>query len=131
MRSKLREINNIRSKFSGTFVRYGKKTFGVHETTTLLLRDITAVDTGQVVTDHLWFNLTTGFQAVGELTPGDIVKFEARATRYVKGYRGYRENVDKPVEVDYKLSHPTKVIRVETKPLEAGAPMLPGLEGEA
>lgn len=114
MRHQLRGINNVRGKFSGVFVRYGKKTFKAHETTTLLFRNITALDTGRFMTDHLWFNLTTGFSELGELAPGDVVKFEARVTRYVKGYRGFRNDVDdRPVEVDYKLSHPTKVSRVE------------------
>ncbi len=113
MRHDLRKIDNIRSKFKGTFVRYGKKYFGVHETTTLLFSNITAIDTGQIMTDHLWFNLTEGFRGLGELNPGDTIRFEARVTKYVKGYRGYREDVyDKPVEVDYKLSHPTKVQKV-------------------
>lgn len=129
MRTKLRKINNIRSKFSGTFVRYGKKTFGVHETTTLLFHHITALDTGHFMADHIWFNMTVGFEALGELKPGDVIKFEARVKRYVKGYKGYRDDVeDRPIEVDYKLSFPTKVSRANPEPATEDMPMLPGLD---
>lgn len=129
MRSQLKNINNHRAKFTGVFVRYGKKHFKEHETTTLLFRNITALDTGRVMADHLWMNDTVLFQALGELTPGDVVKFEARVTRYVKGYRGFRDIPDKPVEVDYRLSHPTKVQLLQPKPVTEVAPRLPGLEG--
>ncbi|GAG80290.1 unnamed protein product, partial [marine sediment metagenome] len=73
---------------------------------TILLADVQTIQ-GQHVTDHLWFNNTKGFKALGTLYPGDIVAFDARVRPYVKGYVGRDE--DKR-EIDYKLSHPTKLV---------------------
>ncbi len=78
---------------------------------TVLLKDICDAG-GVIVCDHLWFNLTKAF-ALLNLQPGDRVQFDARVKKYVKGYFGRRDDVfDKPAEVDYKLSHPTKVTKV-------------------
>ena len=64
----------------------------------------------EVVTDHLWFNFTKGFSNIeSQLTEGVEVEFTARVKQYTKGYKGYRDDVYKPIEVDYKLSHPTKI----------------------
>jgi hypothetical protein len=68
---------------------------------------------GILVCDHLWFNVTKAFAAL-HLQPGETVSFEARVQVYWKGYQGRREEVWKPVEQNYKLSHPTKVRRVES-----------------
>ena len=32
---------------------------------------------------------------------------------YEKGYKGYRDDVYKPIELDYKLSHPTKIEKIK------------------
>jgi hypothetical protein len=66
-------------------------------------------ENGQLVTDHLWFNMTKGFEEAN-LHPGDIVEFRGKVEKYIKGYQGRREDVfGKPIEADYKLSRPTKV----------------------
>ena len=39
----------------------------------------------------------------------DIIAFQARVTAYEKGYKGYRKDVYKPIEIDYRLSNPTKI----------------------
>lgn len=111
MREKLQEINQVRATFTGTFERLGTKTsYGYTKQTVLLLNVKNAA--GEVVTDHLWFNLTKGFDRLG-LTCGDTVQFDARVRKYIKGYRGWRDDVyDKPVETDYKLSHPTKLVKL-------------------
>ena len=44
-----------------------------------------------------------------DLREGDRVEFCARVKEYEKGYAGRRDDVYKPVEIDYKLSHPTRV----------------------
>ncbi|MOA55104.1 hypothetical protein D3C78_1788350 [compost metagenome] len=67
---------------------------------------------GRLATDHLWFNLTKGFKDL-RLQPGDRVQFDARAKPYTKGYKGKRKSINKPVQDDYKLSHPTKVRRLQ------------------
>ena len=108
MRNELAEIEDFRGTFIGTFARFGTKSGYRGPEPTLLLKD---VRDGQdkLMTDHLWFNLTKGFGALG-LLEGDIVRFDARVKWYLKGYLGRREDVwDAPVEEDYKLSHPTRV----------------------
>jgi len=35
-----------------------------------------------------------------------------RLQSYEKGYKGYREDVCKPMEIDYRLSNPTKITKV-------------------
>lgn len=108
MRKELEKIENYRGIFTGTFVRYGlKRGWNGIAKETILLLDIKD-DKGNILSDHLWFNLTKGFSAL-DLKVNDRVQFEARVTKYLKGYFGYRDDVYKPVEIDYKLSYPTKL----------------------
>ena len=115
MRTELKKINGDRRTFTGTFVRLGTKSSYGYVKQTLLLADVKD-SSGNVVTDHLWFNLTKGFESLN-LVPGDIVQFDARVKPYMKGYRGWRDEDDdyeyKPVSVDYKLSNPSKVKRID------------------
>ena len=107
-------MDGERRRFRGTFSRYGKKRgWGGGEDITVLLTDVTDVETGNQVTGHLWFNLTKGFQSIG-LVSGDVVEFDARVTKYTKGYQGRRaERLGEAWSaVDYKLSRPTKVALV-------------------
>lgn len=108
MRKQLKKLDEIRDTFSGTLVRIGTKNGWNKVEQTILLKDVKNKD-GIIVTDHLWFNYTKGFQALGLLQEGDIIEFCARVKRYIKGYQGYREDVFKPIETDYKLSYPTGV----------------------
>ena len=111
MREKLAHINGKRFTFEGIFERFGTKNSFGHTKHTLLLRDVKD-SSGKVVTDHLWFQLGKRFDSL-KLEAGDIVRFDARAKPYIKGYRGYREDVyDKPVETDYRLSNPTNLKKV-------------------
>lgn len=109
MREQLKRMEEQRKRFTGTFVRFGQKSgWKGYSLTTVLLSDIKD-EYGKDVSDHLWFNLTKEFQKL-KLEDGTVVEFHARVKEYVKGYRGYREDVyDKPCEIDYKLSHPTKL----------------------
>jgi hypothetical protein len=115
MRELLKEKEQQRTLFSGTFVRCGEKAGwkGKKEQTVLLenIKDARGI----IVSDHLWFNLTKGFAVLGELKEGDVIQFKARVKKYIKGYRGYRDDVDKPIEEDYKLSNPTDIRKVEKK----------------
>lgn len=111
MRKALAGRENERATFKGIFERFGLKSgWTGYPEKTVLLKDIVDAH-GAKVCDHLWFRLTLGFARL-RLQPGDVVQFDARVKEYLKGYRGYREDVDKPVELDYKLSHPTKVVRL-------------------
>jgi hypothetical protein len=111
MRSELAQWEGHRREFQGVFVRFGSKSGFKHPLTTILLKDIRDVRTGQVVTDHIWFTLGKGFERLS-LRENDIVRFWARVTKYLKGYKGRREVEDKPLEQDYRLSFPTKLTRL-------------------
>lgn len=112
MRRELAKMEEFRGTFRGTFARFGSKSGYKGPEPTLLLQNVCNAD-GKLLTDHLWFNLTKGFTAL-ELCENDVVSFDARVKSYVKGYMGWREDVyDSPIEEDYKLSHPTKVILVK------------------
>ena len=77
---------------------------------TVLLTDIKDMQ-GNTITDHLWFNLTKGFEKLN-LQENEIIKFDARVKSYMKGHKGYRDDVYKPIEKDYKLSHPTRIAKI-------------------
>lgn len=112
-RSDLRKVDG-RRRFRATFVRYGKATaYKGAPLTTILLRDVKLVETGEVVTDHLWLKVGKQLGAVGWLHDGDAIEFDARAKRYEKGYRGWRYKPDAPPATsDWKLAFPTKVSKV-------------------
>lgn len=115
MRKELKKLKEFRGTFTGTFVREGEKSSFGHPKKTILLANITD-SAGKVLTDHLWFNLTKGFASLS-LETDDIVQFDARVKEYTKGYFGYRDDVfDKPPEIDYKLSHPTK-LKKQARPI--------------
>ena len=108
MRRILKENVGDRKKFSGTFVRLGKKTnYLGHSEETVLLKDISDLETGKHVADHLWFAYTKGFQQLS-LLPGAEIEFEARIKKYAKGYRNAQYKIDNRT-TDYKLSNPTKI----------------------
>jgi hypothetical protein len=112
MRAELKTRNGQRARFTGVFERFGEKRNFGYVKRTLLLKDI-CDENGNPVTDHLWFNLTKGFGALA-LQPGDRVQFFARVKPYIKGYQGWRDDIfDKPVAKDYKLSHPTRLEKME------------------
>ena len=112
MRKKLKKSNGIRKRFKGIFEKFGMKSGYKYPLTTILLKDIIDVSTGEKVSEHLWFNLTKQFNALN-LKEEDIVEFDARVKNYTKGYMGYREDIYKPIKIDYKLSHPTKIKKVK------------------
>lgn len=117
MREDLAKLCGVRRRFEGVFERFGKKTGYKEILTTILLRDVKDVSSGKIVTDHLWFTMGKRFEAL-RLVKGDVVRFTARVTEYEKGYKGRRNEDDyddydsKPVEVDYRLSFPTKFVKM-------------------
>lgn len=111
VRQRLAETEGSRNVYTGTFKRFGKKSSFGYEKTTVLLDNICDA-LGGPVCDHLWFNLTKAFEQL-ELKAGDRVAFHARSAAYLKGYRGRRDDVyDAPITKDFKLSHPTKVVKL-------------------
>lgn len=123
MRHKLSKLDEVRDTFTGEFVRFGQKP-GWHGNpeTTILLANV-RTQSGTMVADHLWFNLTKGFALANLKNPfreGDTIQFVARVTPYTKGYQGRREDVWKPVEADYKLSRPTKIVNLDRQDTSPG-----------
>jgi hypothetical protein len=117
MRKQLECINEQRLQFEATFERYGTKVaFKGPPIDTILLRNVTRTDNGEVVADHLWFTRTVGFASLGKLEVGDKVQFHARVSRYEKGYRGRlaEERGEAWCEYDYRLSYPTRICKVSS-----------------
>lgn len=101
-----------RHMFKATFGRYGTKRGykGRIESTILLIN--VKDENDNLLTDHLWFNLTSGFGSL-DLKEGDEVTFYGRVKYYLKGYFGNKADVHVPIEYDVKISHPTKVRKIE------------------
>jgi hypothetical protein len=115
MRKILQRIDQQRCTFSGTFIRFGIKNGYCGPVETVLLQNIVD-ENGNAVADHLWFNLTKGFDALN-MQPGDIVQFDGRVQRYTKGYcgRNWEKQIGHPVQDDYKLSRPTQIRRIRNE----------------
>jgi mRNA-degrading endonuclease YafQ of YafQ-DinJ toxin-antitoxin module len=108
MRKTLGKSEGQRKKFQATFSRTGKKVnYQGHSEDTILLTNITDVETGKIITDHLWFAYTKGFEDA-HLKEGCVIEFEARVKKYEKGYANKQLGLDLR-KFDYKLSHPTKI----------------------
>lgn len=111
MRRTLKTLEGVRTTFSGTIAQFGMKPgYTGRDLPTLMLKDVTD-STGNIVTDHLWFMLGRQLAAL-DLQVGDVISFQARVTAYEKGYKGYRDDVYKPIEIDYRLSNPTKISKI-------------------
>ena|SRR5260221_306088 len=112
MREALQAQEGIRATFRGTVARFGTKpAYRGYPIPTVMLKDVMDKK-GTIVTDHLWMVQGKQIKALN-LQEGDVVEFDARVTEYTKGYKGYREDVyDAPIEVDYRLSNPTKVRKI-------------------
>lgn len=119
MRKKLATEEGQRKKFTAIFSRIGKKTnYRGYMEETILLTDIVDLETNSVVTEHVWFTFTKGFQD-SRMKTGDRIQFEARIKKYLKGYvnrgLGFKKR-----QVDYRLSNPTKITVVETSSTGSG-----------
>lgn len=111
MRKKLQNIAGTRKRFIATFERYGTKpAYKGPPIKTLLFVNIRDVHSDNFA-DHIWFTTNKQFEKL-ELKEGDNICFDARVKIYYKGYKGRREDLNlPPVTKDYKLSHPTNVIK--------------------
>ncbi len=108
MRKVLASQSGQRKKFRAIFSRTGKKkNYQGYSEDTILLNDITEVDTGKMVADHIWFSFTRGFERAA-MIPGVQIEFDARIKEYTKGYVNSRYGINNTNQ-DYKLSHPTKI----------------------
>lgn len=115
MRNKLKEIDGERQTFYGEFVRLGVKNGFRGTVETVLFKSIYDSN-NKFITDHLWFNLTRGFEKLF-LKPGDKVQFDARVQSYIKGYKGSRKEVlnsAKGVQkTDYQLTRPSRIVKLK------------------
>lgn len=111
MRTELKNINGARTRFIGTFVRFGTKPAYKGPPIKTLLFENVCDKHGKQYTDHIWFTTGKQFEALN-LQPGDKICFDARVKIYTKGYRGHRDDYDAaPISTDYKLSHPNNIIK--------------------
>lgn len=115
MREGLKNINGTRQRFIATFERFGIKSgWQGRKVKTYLFVEIKN-KAGQEVCDHLWMSQMKSLEVMN-LQPGDKICFDARVKTYTKGYKGRRydeyESYDhKPIETDYKLSHPNNIVK--------------------
>lgn len=117
MRDALASREGSRTLYRAAVARFGLRTaYRGPAIRTILLRDVTDCR-GLVVADHLWFTLGKSFARL-HLQPGDVVEFVARAEPYTKGYKGRRDDLDSPRELDYRLSFPTRVRKIEPVSLD-------------
>ena len=101
-----------RDLYTCEFIKTSSKPGYKGNIVTILWKDVKD-ETGRIVADHLWSNMTKGFEQA-DLKPGDLVEFKATVTEYIKGYRGRREDVfDKPITTDYRLSRPTNIRKLK------------------
>lgn len=120
MRQQLKNLTSeSRHEFVGKFVRAGFKNGYKGYVPTILFKKINLVDNNgnnKLITDHLWLNYTKGFLELGELVPGDLVKFTARVNTYFKGPKYAKIP-------DYGLSYPSKVSIVGNKTVRHAMPI--------
>lgn len=108
MRKLLKQSDGERKRFNAKFSRIGKKrNFKGYSEDTILLTDVKDATTGVLITDHVWFTFTRGFDAAN-IREGDIIEFDARVKAYRKGWinRSLQINNQK---TDFRLSNPTKI----------------------
>lgn len=97
-REDLKKIENERRMFRGTFGGFSRRRKSQEFVWTLILKNITDKE-GNLLTDHLWFNLNKEFDKLN-LREGDRVEFSARVVEYAKG-RAKKRNEKR--ETDYTL----------------------------
>ena len=99
MRKELRKINGLRKTFTGKFHGYGIRQYlDFLVEGTILLIDVKD-ETGKIVSGHLWFYETKGFDNLGNINIGDTIKFDATARKYYNSIG----------RLDYKLIYPTNL----------------------
>ena len=102
------KMEGMRKRFAATFIKLGKKrNYKGYSEETVLLADIIDLESNKRVADHLWFTFNKSFQQL-RLTKGICIEFDARVTKYRKGYVNRRYHLDDST-LDYRLSHPTKI----------------------
>lgn len=110
MRFNLEALEGKRVTFTAIFWKYGSFRSKWGAGRTILLRFVRDMK-GNLLTDHTWINYTPSFDAAGEFRQGDLVCFDARVGKYIKGYFGQRieDRLSHPPKEDYRLKFPHNV----------------------
>ena len=114
MRHKLEQIDGKRIQVFAEVGRFGtKSSYKGYPKETICFIDLKNA-IGEPLCDHVWFTSGKRIQELG-LSVGDKVSFFARVSKYVKGYRGNRDDMydAPPVSIDYKLNNPTQIVIVQ------------------
>ena len=110
----LKTIDNERMRFSAIVGRFGTKTnYHGYPEPTVLLERVVRLDTGVMVTDHVWFSVGKTIAAL-DLSVGATIEFDARVGGYTKGYVNYRKGIDDRT-TDYKLNRPTRIQVIQSQ----------------
>ena len=81
--------------------------------TTIILKGL--MKDGELLCDHMWFSCGKTFERL-DLKAGDKISFDARVTKYIKGYEGRYAEAKRESwrQVDYRLERPTKARKIES-----------------
>lgn len=111
MREVLKALAGRRFRVFGIVSRFGKKkAFKGPDLDTVCVEWVRD-KVGNLLTDHVWIQVGSQIKSLC-LKPGDKVSFSARSTPYMKGYKGRRSDSYKSPELDYRLSHCTKFLKI-------------------
>ncbi|MBD2124804.1 hypothetical protein NDI39_31160 [Microcoleus sp. ZQ-A2] len=113
MRKDLSKLATVRTRFRAKVSRFGTKQTLRDTQDTVCLIDVIHIDTGEIITDHLWLNVGRSLWKLS-LQIGDVIEFDARVNQYVKGYFGHRNETRQIPTLDYGLQRPTKIVKVST-----------------
>lgn len=98
-----------------TFLRVGARRSSGAPDRTVLVRDVRDATTGELLSDHLWFNRgQTRWKA--NLRAGDVITFVARSIEYRSGYWGPNRvrQIETPARRDFRLTPPEGLVLVAT-----------------
>jgi hypothetical protein len=110
VRKELKARNGRRGHFRAIFKRFGMRRYSNHAPQPTALFIEIRDESGDVVADHLWFQLGEQFSRL-DLQPGDEVFFVARVKKYRKRNHDAIDDDPRFVE-DYKLSYPSQVSKL-------------------
>jgi hypothetical protein len=110
MKEKLKNNDNKKFLFSATVSKFGLKSNRYRlNTLTILLVDIKFED-GNFACDHSSFTVRKTMGKLN-LNAGDKITFEAKISKYTKGYTNYYNGIEE-YYTDLKLNRPTKIKKI-------------------
>ena len=97
-----------RYRFTGLFERYGYQSGAEYDEPMILLTTI-RLNGKQLVALNLWLHLSKDFQRLGELKPGDKVRFTGRVAPMITDYQGQSDGEFSASSVAYQIVYPSQV----------------------